>query len=230
MNEKVFVENLEKKFISEGFLTRKEVNAGYGIADLVLVKLDYRKHNIRKDCGQIRPLLQEAYFKILRHIPDIDDSIEPSKFDHILKKTRLSKPLLRYNLLRQLKSYGYIKEIEKDSYFKINGWMPMAKEIVAVEAKLRNWKRGFLQANRYKAFAEKVYLAVPKTIKNSVDIDLLKKHNVGLIIFDVESSEKKELVRAKKTAPYNEDKRHFVTEFFLPIEEAISYPSCSRRQ
>jgi len=54
----------------------------------------------------------------------------------------------------------------------------------AIEVKISDWRQGLYQAWRYCSFAEKSYLALYKKYAKNVDIDLFKKHNVGLIIFD----------------------------------------------
>jgi len=68
-------------------------------------------------------------------------------------------------------------EAEDKYYYKINGWIPMAKEIIAIEAKLKNWRRGIAQANRYKTFANKTYLAIPVEQEKNVNKDILKKYS-----------------------------------------------------
>ena len=101
-------------------------------------------------------------------------------------------------------------------YLKINGWLPIANEVVAIEAKLKNWKAGFIQANRYKVCADKVYLALPINVSHLPDKTLFKKFGIGLISFDTDLSKVKILIKPKKNRvnKYN-NKRNFVSEFFL---------------
>lgn len=217
MTEKTFVKQLENIFISEGFLTKKEVGVGYGVADLVLIRRDKfntKNCRIRKDYKQLSRLLKEDYFKIFKHLPDKDSGQAPVDLAYLIEKTHLSKSFLKYNILRTLEKNGYIKKEDGDFYFKINGWMPIAKEIIAIEAKMRDWRRGFVQANRYRAFADRVYLALPVEIAHLVDKRLLKKHNVGLITFDLMSNEKKISLPSKKTEPFNKYKYNLAMEFF----------------
>ena len=54
----------------------------------------------------------------------------------------------------------------------------------AIEVKISDWRQGLYQAWRYRSFAEKSYLALYKKYAKNVDLDLFRKHNVGLIIFD----------------------------------------------
>ncbi len=217
MTEKTFVKKLENIFITEGFLTKKEVGVGYGVADLVLVRKDkFNKQNcrLRKNYGQLTRLLREDYFKIFKHLPDENSGHDPVDLDYLIEKTHLSKSFLKYNILRTLEKKEYIKKENGDFYFRVNGWMPIAKEIIAIEAKMRNWKRGFVQANRYRAFADRVYLAFPIEVAHLVDKRLLKRHNVGLIVFDAQLNRKKITLLSRRVEPLSESKKNLAMEFF----------------
>lgn len=214
MNEKAFVTMLQSKFSSEGFLTKTEIGVGYGIADLVLVQFNDDNCAIRKHNKQYQPLLKELYFRTLKYIPDFNNGSKPIELNRLIEKTKLSKALLKYQVLRELEKNAFIVQKYTNCYFKINGWVPIAKRVIAVEAKIKDWRRGFYQANRYKSFADKVYLAVPPQISHLVDSELLKKHNVGLLVFDPQKSIKKEKIRARLSRPVFEDKRNLVSEFF----------------
>jgi len=215
MTEKTFVKQLESIYKKEGFLTRQEVGVGYGVADLVLVKLIPEQCAIRLRNKQLRPLLREDYFKIFRYLPEEKSGKKPAALDHLVKRTKLSRSFLKYHILRKLEHDGYIKKVDGSFYFKINGWMPIAEEIIAIEAKLKDWKKGFIQANRYKSFANKVYLALPANRAHLVNEVLLRRHNVGLIAFDSVASEIKKAVHPRTAQPHNVFKYDFAAEFFL---------------
>jgi len=213
MTEKAFVKQLESIFINTNFITKKEVKAGYGVADLVLVKLNHKNCIIRRKNNQFKKLVKEEYFRVLDCIPEKGRG-KPVGVDILVKKTGISKSFLKYRILEYLKKNKYIREENKNFYFKINGWIPIAKEIIAIEAKLKNWRRGFIQANRYKSFANKVYLAVPIEISHLVDKNLLKRFNIGLIVLDVRKNYKK-ISRVKKEKPFNIYKYNLAAEFVL---------------
>lgn len=217
MNEKTFVKKLRNSFANEGFLTRKEVGVGYGVADLVIIRKD--KFNIRQcktrlKLKQFSKLLREEYFKILSNLPEINSGHNYATIDYLIRNTQLSKSFLKYNILRTLERRGYIKKENNFFYFKINGWMPLAKEIIAIEAKMKDWRRGFIQANRYRVFADRVYLAVPNESAHLVDRKLLMKHHVGLIILDTKTNTNKISIPSKKAAPFNNKRRNLAMEFF----------------
>lgn len=214
MTENVFVEKLRKHFIEEGFLAKREIGVGYGIADLVLIpknKIITNHLVIRKNYHQKFPLLKEEYFKTLSLISDYP---RKTSLEVLLKKTHLSKSFLKYDILKNLEVKGYIKAVGSNYYFKINGWVPLASELIAVEAKMKDWKRGLIQANRYKVFANKVYLAVPSSIQHLVDKTLLKKLGIGLMVLDTRTNEKQIVLKARSSKPTNPIKNNFAVEHF----------------
>lgn len=216
MDEFTLVCHLEKIFLKKGFLVKREIGTGYGIADLVLTKLNKNKCDIRKANKQLTPLLKESYFTVLRHLPDIDNNSRAMDYCELLKKTNLSNRFLKYEVLKTLETFGFIREIASQKYFKVNGWVPLAKEVIAIEAKLQNWKRGFIQANRYKAFADKVYLAMPEEYEHRVDKDILKSQNIGLIVLEGNLSTIKKVLEPTLNKHFIADKRNYILEHYLP--------------
>lgn len=219
LTEKIFVDRLEEKFFSEGFLTTREVDVGYGIADLVLInKKNVNKKKLlkRKTYNQNKKLLHRKYFEILEYLPDQNSKIKRKKIgiDTLLKKVSISKPYLKYHFLKYLEENNFIKKDKNNYYFKLNGWIPLVNDTIAIEAKLKNWKRGFYQANRYKTFANRSYLAIPFRISHLVDRSLLKKHNIGLILFNVDNGEKEIVFEPRKQKPANKYMANMAIEHF----------------
>ncbi|MFH1749628.1 MAG: hypothetical protein ABH837_01905 [bacterium] len=219
MLEKTFVTRLKQYYENEGYLVRREIGAGYGVSDLVLVNLDKPKCRLRKKNRQYDPLLKESYFNILKYIPDfqMDKKTKPVNTEFLSNATNISISTIKYSLLKELLDLGYIKEEKRGYYFKINGWLPIAKDVIAIEAKMKNWKRGIYQAARYRSFADQVYLAVPPEIEHLIDKKLLKKVNVGLLVFDPEKETNKNSLPSQILNPTYREKRNFVSEFFWQL-------------
>ena len=55
---------------------------------------------------------------------------------------------------------------------------------IAIEVKIKDWKQGLYQAWRYNSFAERSYLALYEPYAKNIDIEMFKKYNVGLIVFN----------------------------------------------
>lgn len=226
MNEKFFVKLLQKLFEKEGFLTQREVGVGYGIADLVLIKKDkinLRHCRVRKSRGQLSRLLSEEYFKTLKVLPDENDQKEAVEFEYIAEKSALSKSHLKYKILKDLEENGYIKRVGTDRYFKVNGWLPITNELVAIEAKLKDWKRGAIQANRYKTFANRVYLATPKNTERLIDKAFLRTHNIGLIVLDISAMQKEVVIQNKSSRPIDEYKFNYAAEYFWSKRQLVNF-------
>ncbi len=54
-------------------------------------------------------------------------------------------------------------------------------ECVAVEAKLRDWQRALVQALVYQLGADRVFIAMPSKIAESVPLTKLAAHGIGLL-------------------------------------------------
>jgi len=222
ITEKIFVDKLEKKFISEGYLTTKEVDVGYGIADLVIINkknINKKKLQRRENYNQNSILLHQKYFEILECLPDINSKINKKNisFDILLKNVGLSESYLKYHFLKYLEENNFIRKDKNNCYFKLNGWIPLSKNTIAIEAKLKDWKRGFFQANRYKAFTNKSYLAVPFKIFRLIDKVLFKKHNIGLILFNADNGKKEIAFEPRKQKPTNIHMANMTLEYFWGI-------------
>ena len=217
VTEKDFVDSLEEYFINKDFISRREIDVGYGVADLVLINnKKINKKNIKKrlSFNQNLKLLNQKYFEILQFIPDIGSKRKPIDIITLLEKTQISKTFLKYNLLKFLEINNFIKQENNNYFYKLNGWIPLVKEIIAVEAKIKDWKSGFFQANRYKSFADIVYLAIPSEISHLISLDLFKKHNVGVITFNLKTNRMDYLFKPYKNRPFNIHKKNLAMEYF----------------
>lgn len=57
-------------------------------------------------------------------------------------------------------------------------------EILAIEAKISNWKVGFRQAFSRLFYVDRSYIAICREYINKVDCEIFKKHGIGLISVD----------------------------------------------
>lgn len=214
MTEALFVNRLEKALRARGVYTKKEIGVGYGIADLVLFRPNLKNCRKRINHRQYWPLLNEGYFQVFNLLPDITTNSNPLNLDKLQQQTHYSSSFLKYKLLRNLQKARYVQEVDGNYYCKINGWLPIGRELTAIEAKLHDWKRGFYQTNRYRSFADKVYLAVPFSIVPLVDYSMLIKHGVGLLSFNATTLERKIVIESKTRKPLSDTKRSLASEYF----------------
>lgn len=218
MTESFFVKKLESSYATDGFFTRREIGVGYGIADLVLFTPHKERITKRAGYGQHTRLFGESYFQVLSLIADSETNKNPTHISEIEEQFSMSSQTLRYKVIPKLKRAGYIKEVGDNLYLKINGWLPIGKELIAIEAKLHNWNRGLKQAIRYKTFAHRTYLAVPPSTAKNVPRESMERYGVGLVSFDPETGIRKILVKAPSRAPRNPHKRDYASEYFWDAE------------
>ena len=180
MQEKDLVEKLETE-LKKQFNTSiavKEFSAGYGIADLVLVS-DSRKskRNIGTPITRFNAL--QVFLNIEAGICTINQLLTemPGFNERTIKKE-----------LNYLIKGGYIERRGADRYSATTGSVSKrlnkGKKIIAIEAKLTDYRGGLVQARRYQYFADTSYLALLKKAEHLLDYSEFSKYGVGLILFD----------------------------------------------
>ena len=179
---------LSEKYQTEYFID--EFNSGNGIADLVFTTDDI-------DSNKNYLLDYELIYIVFKYFNRKNKRIEVKK---LFNDTFLTKKQV-YNLIHYLLENNVLESIDEGNFYIKQKYSPPIKKIISIEAKLFDWKGGFYQALRYKAYSHKSYLAISKEFAHRVDRDLLNKHNIGLIIV---SPEKVDIsIKAIKEEPSN---------------------------
>lgn len=157
-----------------------EIPSGYGIADVVFYSMDETAiaHRINDNRG---PIDQTNILRLLLGLKSVGSN-------ESISITTLKKwmPSIKDDVLSYLLDNGYLLEAEPGNH---EAYRPGVKyqnglrQSVAIEAKLKDWKRGLFQAYRYRRYADKSYLAVYSKHMNPPlkNIEQFKKYNVGLI-------------------------------------------------
>jgi len=193
----------EKYQISDGYFL-SEFNSGNGIADLVFVT--------EKISGRDAMALDyDAIFTVLKYFNRKNKKIEIKKF---CEDTFLTKKQV-LNLINLLIKNEILERINEDELFVKNTYSSPVKKIISIEAKLADWKSGFYQALRYKIYSHESYLAISEEFAHRVDLDLLKKHNIGLIVV---SPEKINIIlKVKKEKPSNSVAHAYLAEQMMQM-------------
>ncbi len=147
-----------------------ELNLGYGIADIVAVSYKEIVSSERKNFL--------AYFDVsLLNLIEKKDRVS---FDDIVYITRSPEKKI-LSSLSSLMGEGFIS-FRSGYYFSDRKYSDILTDSIAIEAKLKDWKRALKQAYRYKWFADKSFVFLP--IQNidvpKENIDLFRRYNVGL--------------------------------------------------
>lgn len=156
-------------------LLRTEFDSANGIADIVLVRL---RRNWRSNAALGRVSPRWAY--ALRQIP-YRHTFSTGFFEELAGTSRKTTLVM----LRHFAEFGYCSRSKKDLWLKRKQPVPLAREIVVIEAKLSDWRRALAQAYRHLDYANKSWVLLDATRSTSAIKHLaqFKRLNVGLITF-----------------------------------------------
>lgn len=163
-------DRLSKSIKNGNMRVLREVNLGYGIADLVIALYgnEQKPRHVFLNSTQIR------LFNIINNNPGIT-------FGALKDATRASDRLIT-NCLKILVGERLI-DVTDIGIMPTNEYVPTLRNSIAIEAKLKNWRRALKQAYRYKWFSDCSYVCLPATnIKPALsNIECFKQMKVGLI-------------------------------------------------
>lgn len=177
----------------------RELRGGNNIADIVYTT-DIERNNVVFD----------EYFNAYYYFSEIYNKKKIPMKNVEISNNEANKKF--FNFLRDLEELGYIR-IEDSCITSIKKVDAVCKNIIAIEAKLTDWKAGMEQAIRYKQYANEVYVAISSENAKNVDRELLKKENIGLMC--VSSGKLKVSIKAKKEKVENLDIQYFMADRFL---------------
>lgn len=176
----------------------EEFGVGYGVADVVAAQPSRAAVAGRRKLGQWAHASHRDEARVMQAL-----RVGPQRVDALAAVTGVPTKRLRTQTLRFLAAEGLI-QVAGNGLARLRGpYRPVAQEIWAVEAKLKNWFEGVCQAKRYQHFAHRVFLAIPAAQRRVVDDDVLRRLNVGLIT--VSEFTTRTVLRPRRSAPKSED-------------------------
>ena len=154
----------------------QEPYTGFGYADLVCI---IWHKSIRENWSNKRNQLDSTDIKILHHLYNVRIFDEISKIVNDLgfnlnKVNRSIEKLFEANLIKANGNRVKIRPIN-DIFF--------VKEIISIEAKLRDWKRALEQSVNNIYFSSESYTLFPEKIINKRLLEKYKYTDVGIISF-----------------------------------------------
>ncbi len=186
-----------------------ELSAGYGIVDIAFAKNFFTAQNkIERE-----PLNNYLALKIVLGL----EKNKTFSFLEAMKISGTSEGTCR-KILKSLVELDYIEKIDFETYKKTYVVRNPIKKIVAIEAKLKDWKQGIVQARRYKSFTDECYLALLSQYEKNVDYGYLERFGIGLILFNPDSGKiifKKRPKKNQFLAFHSELSSVFAKEVFL---------------
>ena len=177
----------------------RELRSGINIADIVCSKDINREIVLFNEYSNSRHYFEKIYNK--KSI-DVDKLRELTSNDYI----KFNKFLYR------LSKYEYVELTDK-KIINLKKVEKATNTLVAIEAKLTDWRTGIIQAKRYKQYADKVYVAIPMDLRSTIDVELFKKENIGLIL--VSKDDTKIYIKCRKQIPKKKDIKYYIEDKFI---------------
>lgn len=154
-----------------------EISSGFGVADVVFYKLKDDVLQSRRN-NNIEPISSYDLVRVLTRLNQANgDQISLTFLREILP------PSKKHEIISYLVEKEFILPNGDSQYKRGFAYEIGIEEVVAVEAKLSNWKRALYQAYRYKTYANKSYVALyTKHMKPALNSsEDFTRFNVGLI-------------------------------------------------
>lgn len=150
-----------------------EISTGFGVADVLFYKL---QNGFKRREGF--PSYDLA--KVLTWLSNYEDNrINITTFNTILSGAKEREHVVDFLL-----EHNYLKvDKRNDAYIRNHEYLIGLEEVVAIEAKLSNWKRGLYQAYRYKQMSNYSYVALDEQYihRAIANIHEFERSGVGLI-------------------------------------------------
>jgi len=145
----------------QGLMVKSEFPTPWGICDLVGCSLNKHKVKKRLALRQRQPIRSELRVHLLSLIPEKDEGKSVSVDDlYRVFEPYLDKERIEVELQRLAKG-RFVRSAEVGMFYKVNGWMPLHKRLVAVELKLSRVDDALHQAINNLEFAHESFAAFP---------------------------------------------------------------------
>lgn len=177
----------------------RELQNGKNIADVVYSK------ELQRDFAIFDEYIDSYYYF---------NEIITKKKKNIDELNIQNKDLLRRfkKFLKKLEKAGYIT-IDNNKIHIIKKVDLASKNVVAIEAKLSDWKSGLNQAITYKQYSDYVYVAIDECVYKKINIKQFEDNNVGLIL--VGKGHIKKVFIPKKEKDFNVDIKYYMIDKFI---------------
>lgn len=185
---------------------KAERGYGSGVADLVLLDFDSVAQS-RRQTGGLPPLPSACHAYVVGALRSLGST--PFSACGRLDPNVNERENLR--ILRHLVETGYVLRLGSTVVLPPEMASPI-RRIIAIEAKLTDWRGGLLQAHRYRAYADLTYLAMPmveaqRAVARHADVALA----LGIGIIGVDESARI-LLRAGRGRPKDSGVRAWAEE------------------
>lgn len=134
-----------------------EVQAAAGVPDIVVIVLDKAVFAARRETGFIT---EPPFINALMALSRARDIGAPMTPEDVAVGIGVTRAYVASRILPWLRDRGFAVQVEASRWSASTRYRSVAEEVVTVEAKLRDWKRGLGQASRHAAGADRSWLVM----------------------------------------------------------------------
>ena len=167
MKEKDLVKNINEYLLDNDYYYGNEIRMGTGIPD-VMIGLS------------LNPSI--TYFDNYYHISILDNIIKNDLFtvDSLIDYINLPRNKVK-QIIKELYNIDALELINNKIFINQNIKLVGKGVNISIEVKIRDWKNGLLQAQRYLNFSDYSYLALKSDYVKNIDMDIADKYGIGII-------------------------------------------------
>lgn len=184
----------------------KEIHMGIGIPD-VSINIGASKNLPKITDYYLLSLIE--YISEKKHV-SVNDLVDHFSYD----KTKVQ------NYLNQLNSCGIAQEKNNQIVLNRKIFRLNLGKIISIEAKIKDWKSGILQAQRYLMFSDYSYLALPKDRINAANTDELIEAGIGLLAVSTSSME--EVIPPSHSTEWEYKQKYIITSTIIQKSPHLS--------
>jgi hypothetical protein len=190
-----------------GMTVKSEFVTPWGMCDLVGLRFNPKNIAHRLQQKQTRSLGSITQAALLLQIPDI----ESNEWTTLSRLIRRHAPAIPGDILSEeinhLISYRFVVPSHGGRLQKVNGWLPLQDQLIALELKRFRIDEAMRQALNNLGFADESYVGFPIEVAERIAANLSRWQvffNAGIGLLSVDKRECKVLVAARKTYDYTD--------------------------
>jgi len=126
--EKQMAEPAERWLREQGLMVKKEFPTPWGICDLVGCSLNKTKVRRRLSLKQTQPIRSQLRVHLLSLIPEEGEGSVAAADLHRVFEPYLDKERIERELQRLAKD-RFVRPAGDETFYKVNGWMPLHKRL-----------------------------------------------------------------------------------------------------
>jgi len=159
--EHQMVEPAEAWLKSKGLMVKREFPTPWGICDLVGCSFNRRNVNKRLRLGQKKPIGSHFRTMLLSHIPEEAENRPITAHRLVRAFSEFFDEAQVIVALDRLQRDRFVRRTPCGLLYKVNGWMPLHRRLVALELKLSRVQDVLHQAIGNLEFANESYVGLP---------------------------------------------------------------------